>query len=40
MKKKVLDICKTIDIEPFDYAISVIGGKWKMHVFFCYGKSW
>lgn len=28
------DVCKTINIKPFDYAISVIGGKWKMHILF------
>ncbi|MBS5111799.1 MAG: helix-turn-helix transcriptional regulator [Coprobacillus cateniformis] len=28
------DICKTVNITPFDYAISVIGGKWKMHILF------
>ena len=28
------DVCKTVNIIPFDYAISVIGGKWKMHILF------
>lgn len=32
------DICKTVNIKPFDYAISVIGGKWKMHILFWLSK--
>lgn len=28
------DICKDVNIKPFNYAISVIGGKWKMHILF------
>ena len=25
---------KTVNIVPFDYAISIINGKWKMHILF------
>ena len=28
------DNCRVVDIEPFNYAISVISGKWKMHILF------
>lgn len=27
-------LCKEINIEPFNYALSIIGGKWKMHILF------
>lgn len=27
-------ICKEVDVRPFAYAISLIDGKWKMHILF------
>lgn len=33
MKKTELE-CKEVNIRPFAYAISLINGKWKMHILF------
>ena len=27
-----------VDIRPFNYAVSIIGGKWKMQIIFCLWK--
>ena len=27
-------LCKEVDVRPFAYAISLIDGKWKMHILF------
>ncbi|MDD3251120.1 MAG: helix-turn-helix domain-containing protein [Lachnospiraceae bacterium] len=34
MKENSIDPCKTVNMKPFDYALSIISGKWKMHVLF------
>ena len=34
MSEKQKDPCDTVNIKPFDYAISIISGKWKMHILF------
>ncbi|WP_125141569.1 winged helix-turn-helix transcriptional regulator [Clostridium transplantifaecale] len=34
MDEKIKFPEETVDIKPFDYAISVINGKWKMHILF------
>ena len=28
------DFCKEVNVKPFAYAISLINGKWKMHILF------
>lgn len=33
MKKETIP-CKEIDVRPFAYAISLVDGKWKMHILF------
>ena len=32
--KKETNPCKEIDVRPFAYAISLVDGKWKMHILF------
>ncbi len=27
-------LCKEVDVRPFAYAISLVEGKWKMHILF------
>ncbi len=27
-------LCKNVDVRPFAYAISLVDGKWKMHILF------
>ena len=34
MSEKQKDPCDTVNIKPFDYAITIISGKWKMHILF------
>lgn len=34
MPKQELDFCKEVDVRPFAYAISLVDGKWKMHILF------
>lgn len=34
MNEKTNDPCETVNIRPFDYALSIISGKWKMHILF------
>lgn len=34
MEEKLKYPEETVDIAPFDYAISIISGKWKMHILF------
>lgn len=29
-----MDSCKEVNVKPFAYAMSLIGGKWKMHILF------
>lgn len=28
------DVCKEVNVRPFAYAISLVDGKWKMHILF------
>ena len=32
MERKEM-FCKEVDVRPFAYAISLVDGKWKMHIF-------
>lgn len=38
MSDKAKDPCETVNIRPFDHAISIISGKWKMHILFWLSK--
>ena len=33
MERKEM-FCKEVDVRPFAYAISLVDGKWKMHILF------
>lgn len=35
MEFKTVDPNGGVDIRPFNYAMSLIGGKWKMQILFC-----